>query len=560
MSDGDPLWYKDAVFYELHVRAFRDGNDDGIGDFIGLTSQLGHLKELGVDCLWLLPFFRSPLRDDGYDVADYRAIHPDYGTMADFDRFLETAHGHGIRVIADLVVNHTSDQHPWFQSARRAVDSPYRDYYVWSDTDERYRDARIIFVDSEQSNWTWDPVAKAYYWHRFFHHQPDLNFDNPQVRRELLDVMRFWLDKGLDGFRCDAVPYLVEREGTSCENLPETHGILKEFRAVIDQEYGGDRVLLAEANQWPEDVRHYFGNGDEFHMAFHFPLMPRLYLGLRLEDTRPITDIFTHTPPIPPACQWGLFLRNHDELTLEMVTNEERAFMYYAYAYEPDMKLNLGIRRRLAPLLDGDRRRVELLNCLLLTLPGSPIIYYGDEIGMGDNVYLGDRNGVRTPMQWSRDRNAGFSTVENGQLYLPVIADPVYGYEAVNVAAQARQPSSLLNTMRQLLAARRTSSVFGRGSIEFLRPRNSKVLAYLRRHGRETLLIVANLSAAPQPVELDLAAFAGVTPIEMLGATAFPTVRSTPYFLSLGPHGFYWFRLERPGDGDEPFGIERTAI
>jgi maltose alpha-D-glucosyltransferase / alpha-amylase len=372
--------------------------------------------------------------------------------------------------------------------------------------------------------------------------------------------MRFWLDRGLDGFRCDAVPYLVEREGTSCENLPETHAILKEFRAVIDQEYGGDRVLLAEANQWPEDVRHYFGNGDEFHMAFHFPLMPRLYLGLRLEDTRPITDIFTHTPPIPPACQWGLFLRNHDELTLEMVTNEERAFMYYAYAYEPDMKLNLGIRRRLAPLLDGDRRRVELLNCLLLTLPGSPIIYYGDEIGMGDNVYLGDRNGVRTPMQWSRDRNAGFSAVENGQLYLPVIADPVYGYEAVNVAAQARQPSSLLNTMRQLLAARRTSSVFGRGSIEFLRPRNSKVLAYLRRHGRETLLIVANLSAAPQPVELDLTAFAGATPIEMLGATAFPAIRSTPYFLSLGPHGFYWFRLERPGDSDEPFGIERTAI
>ena len=553
-------WYKDAVFYEVHVKAFADGNGDGIGDFAGLTARLDYLKDLGVDCLWILPMYASPLRDDGYDIADFYSVHPAYGTLADFQKFLDEAHARGLRVIADLVMNHTSDAHPWFQASRTDPASPYADYYVWSDTDRRYQEARVIFVDTEKSNWTFDPVRKAYYWHRFFGHQPDLNYDNPAVRAAMLDVMRFWLDRGLDGFRCDAVPYLIERDGTNCENLPETHAILKEFRAVIDQEYGGDRVLLAEANQWPEDVRHYFGDGDEFHMAFHFPLMPRLYLGLRLEDTRPITDIFTQTPPIPPACQWGLFLRNHDELTLEMVTNEERAFMYYAYAYEPDMKLNLGTRRRLAPLLDGDRRRVELLNCLLLTLPGSPIIYYGDEIGMGDNVYLGDRNGVRTPMQWSRDRNAGFSSLEHGQLYLPVITDPVYGYEAVNVAAQVRQPSSLLNTMRRLLAARRTSSVFGRGSIEFLRPRNSKVLAYLRRHARETLLIVANLSAAPQPVELDLKAFAGATPIEMLGATAFPTIRTAPYFLSLGPHGFYWFRLERPGDGDEPFGIERTAI
>jgi maltose alpha-D-glucosyltransferase / alpha-amylase len=553
-------WYKDAVFYEVHVKAFMDGNGDGIGDFAGLTERLDYVKELGVDCLWILPMYPSPLRDDGYDIADFYGIHPSYGTVPDFQKFLDAAHARGLRVIADLVMNHTSDQHPWFQASRSGPSSPYADYYVWSPTDHRFPEARVIFVDTEKSNWTRDPARGAYYWHRFFSHQPDLNYDNPAVRRAMLDVMRFWLDRGLDGFRCDAVPYLVEREGTNCENLPETHAILKEFRAVIDREYGGARLLLAEANQWPEDVRPYFGDGDEFHMAFNFPLMPRLYLGLRLEDSRPITDIFTQTPPIPPACQWGLFLRNHDELTLEMVTNEERAFMYYAYAHERDMKLNLGIRRRLAPLMDGDRRRVELLNCLLLTLPGSPIIYYGDEIGMGDHVALGDRNGVRTPMQWSRDRNAGFSSAEPGSLYLPVIADPVYGYEAVNVAAQTRQPSSLLNVMRQLLAARRTSPVFGRGSIEFLRPRNSRVLAYLRRLEPETLLIVANLSSAPQPVELDLAAFAGVAPTEMLGGTTFPPIRPGPYFLSLGPHGFYWFRLERPGDGDGPYGIEGTAI
>ncbi|OLC17733.1 MAG: maltose alpha-D-glucosyltransferase [Candidatus Rokubacteria bacterium 13_1_40CM_69_96] len=553
-------WYKDAVFYEVHVKAFVDGNGDGVGDFAGLTERLDYLAELGVDCLWILPMYASPLRDDGYDIADFFAVHPAYGTLEDFQKFLDAAHARGLRVIADLVMNHTSDAHPWFQASRADPASPYADYYVWDATDRRYTDARVIFVDAEKSNWTWDPQRKAYYWHRFFSHQPDLNYDNPTVRRAMLDVMRFWLDRGLDGFRCDAVPYLVERDGTSCENLPETHAVLKELRAVIDHEYGGDRLLLAEANQWPEDVRPYFGDGDEFHMAFNFPLMPRLYMALRLEERRPIVDIYTHTPPIPPGCQWGLFLRNHDELTLEMVTNEERAFMYYAYAQDPEMKLNLGIRRRLAPLVDNDRRRIELLNCLLLTLPGSPIIYYGDEIGMGDNVYLGDRNGVRTPMQWSSDRNGGFSTAAEGTLYLPVIADPVYGYQAVNVAAQARQPASLLSTMRRLIAARRTSPVFGRGTIAFLRPRNQKVLAYLRRHGRETVLIVANLSGAPQPAELDLAEFAGVRPIEILGDTVFPPIQAAPYVVSVGPHGFYWFRLDRSDGAEEPYGIESTAI
>ena len=553
-------WYKDAVFYEVHVKAFMDGNGDGVGDFAGLTERLDYLAELGVDCLWILPMYASPLRDDGYDIADFFAVHPAYGTLEDFQKFLDAAHARGLRVIADLVMNHTSDAHPWFQASRADPASPYADYYVWSATDRRYTDARVIFVDAEKSNWTWDPQRRAYYWHRFFSHQPDLNYDSPTVRRAMLDVMRFWLARGLDGFRCDAVPYLVERDGTSCENLPETHAVLKELRAVIDREYGGDRLLLAEANQWPEDVRPYFGDGDEFHMAFNFPLMPRLYMALRLEERRPIVDIYTHTPPIPPGCQWGLFLRNHDELTLEMVTNEERAFMYYAYAQDPEMKLNLGIRRRLAPLLDNDLRRIELLNCLLLTLPGSPIIYYGDEIGMGDNVYLGDRNGVRTPMQWSSDRNAGFSTAPEGTLYLPVIADPVYGYQAVNVAAQMRQPASLLSTMRRLIAARRTSPVFGRGTIEFLRPRNAKVLAYLRRHGRETVLIVANLSGAPQPVELDLAEFAGIRPLEMLGDTVFPPIQAAPYVVSIGPHGYYWFRLDRSDGADEPYGIETTAI
>jgi len=512
-----------------------------------------------VDCLWILPMYPSPLRDDGYDIADFYGIHPSYGSVEDFQKFLDAAHDRGLRVIADLVMNHTSDAHPWFQAARSDPASPYRDYYVWSDTDRKYREARIIFTDTEKSNWTFDPVAKRYYWHRFFSHQPDLNYDNPAVKAAMLDVMRFWLDRGLDGFRCDAVPYLIEREGTSCENLPETHAILKEFRRVIDAEYSG-RVLLAEANQWPEDVRPYFGEGDEFHMAFHFPLMPRLYMGVRREDRLPITDIFTHTPAIPPHCQWCLFLRNHDELTLEMVTNEERDYMYYAYASDPSMKLNLGIRRRLAPLMDNDRRRIELLNCLLLTLPGSPIVYYGDEIGMGDNVYLGDRNGVRTPMQWSDDRNAGFSSADPGALYLPVVTDPAYHYQAVNVAAQEKDAASLLNTMRRLITVRKRSPVFGRGTIEFLRPRNQAVLAYLRAWRDETLLIVANLSARTQPVELDLAAHEGSIPVEMLGGSRFPAIGRAPYFLSLGPHGYCWFRLERREGRPVRYGIEDTAI
>ena len=555
--DGD--WYKDAVFYEVHVKAFMDADGNGVGDFAGLTGKLDYLHDLGVDCLWILPMYPSPLRDDGYDIADFYGILSSYGTVADFQKFLDAAHDRGLRVIADLVMNHTSDAHPWFQAARADRLSPQRDYYVWSDSDRKYREARIIFTDTEKSNWTFDPVAKQYYWHRFFSHQPDLNYDNPAVKTAMLDVMRFWLDRGLDGFRCDAVPYLIEREGTSCENLPETHTILKEFRRVIDAEYAG-RVLLAEANQWPEDVRPYFADGDEFHMAFHFPLMPRLYMGVRREDRQPITDIFTHTPAIPPNCQWCLFLRNHDELTLEMVTNEERDYMYYAYASDPAMKLNLGIRRRLAPLMDNDRRRIELLNCLLLTLPGSPIVYYGDEIGMGDNVYLGDRNGVRTPMQWSDDRNAGFSSADPAALYLPVITNPTYHYQAVNVAAQEKDPASMLNTMRRLIAVRKRSPAWGRGTIEFLRPRNQAILAYLRAWRDDTLLVVANLSARTQPVELDLTAHEGAEPIEMLSGNRFPRVTRAPYFLSLGPHGYYWFRLERRERRPVRYGIEETAI
>ena len=553
-------WYKNAVFYEVHVKAFMDADGNGVGDFAGLTGKLDYVRDLGVDCLWILPMYPSPLRDDGYDIADFYGVHPAYGTVEDFQKFLDAAHDRGLRVIADLVMNHTSDQHPWFQAARSDPASPYRDYYVWSPTDQRYRDARIIFTDTEKSNWTWDPAAKQYYWHRFFSHQPDLNYDNPAVRSAMLDVMRFWLDRGLDGFRCDAVPYLIEREGTNGENLPDTHAICKELRRVLDREYGGERILLAEANQWPEDVRPYFGDGDEFHMAFHFPLMPRLYMAVRREDRLPITDIFTHTPPIPSACQWCVFLRNHDELTLEMVTHEERDYMYFAYASEPAMKLNLGIRRRLASLMDNDRRRIELLNCLLLTLPGSPIIYYGDEIGMGDNVHLGDRNGVRTPMQWTADRNAGFSAADPAQLYLPIITDPVFSYQAVNVAAQEKQAGSLLATMKHLIATRKRSAAFGQGDIEFLRPRNQSVLAFLRRHADETLLIVANLSARTQPIELPLAAYEGSVPVEMLGGARFPAVGRAPYFLSLGPHSFYWFTLERRERRPARYGIEDTAI
>lgn len=559
MARDDELWHKDAIVYELHIKAFYDSNGDGIGDFSGLAEKLDYLKWLGVNCVWLLPMYPSPLKDDGYDISDFHSVHPHYGRLEDFQKFLDAAHARGIRVIADLVVNHTSDQHPWFQEARTSLDSPFRHYYVWSDTDQRFREARIIFTDTEKSNWTWDPRAKAYYWHRFFSHQPDLNYENPEVRKALLEVMRFWLDRGLDGFRCDAVPYLFEREGTDCENLPETHAYLKELRRIIDQEYAG-RILLAEANQWPDDVRHYFGDGDEFHMAFHFPLMPRIYMAVHSEDRLPVTDIFTHTPPIPDLCQWGLFLRNHDELTLEMVSGAERDYMYYAYAKDPQMKLNLGIRRRLAPLMQNDRRQIELLTSLLFTLPGTPIVYYGDEIGMGDNFHLGDRNGVRTPMQWSGDRNAGFSTADPAGLYLPVIADPVYGYQAINVESQLKTPTSFLNTMKRLIAARKTSVVFGRGNIEFLRPRNQKILAYLRRYRRETLLIVNNLAASPQPVELDLKAFAGYVPFEILGQTRFPPVPETPYFLSLGPYDFYWFRLDPARRPEEPYGIEKAVI
>jgi maltose alpha-D-glucosyltransferase/alpha-amylase len=555
----DELWYKDAVLYELPVKAFQDGNDDGIGDFRGLTERLDYIQDLGVDCLWLLPFFPSPLRDDGYDISDYYDVSPRYGKMADFEAFLQEARRRNLRVIADLVVNHTSDQHAWFQEARRDPRSPRRNYYVWSDTDRKYRDARIIFVDTEKSNWTWDPEAKAYYWHRFFSHQPDLNYDNPEVQRAMLDVMHFWMDKGLDGFRCDAVPYLFEREGTSCENLPETHHFLRSLRAAIDARYRG-KILLAEANQWPRDVRPYFGDGDEFHMAFHFPLMPRLFMAVRSSDRRPITDMFLHTPPIPETCQWCLFLRNHDELTLEMCTDPERDYMYYAYAQDPLMKLNIGIRRRLAPLLENDRRRSELLHSLLFSLPGTPIVYYGDEIGMGDNIHLGDRNGVRTPMQWSADRNAGFSRTDPTQLYSPVIADPTYGYQSVNVEAQLRTPSSRLHWMRRLIAARKRSRVFGRGTLRFLPAANTRVLAHLRQYQGETVLAVHNLAPSAEPVELDLREFRGALPVEMLGEARFPAVGDRPYFLSLGPYGYYWFRLYRPGPHAESYGIENAAL
>ncbi len=559
MLSADEHWYKDAVFYELHVKAFYDANDDGIGDFRGLREKLDYLQWLGVDCLWLLPFFPSPLRDDGYDVSDYRGVYPDYGSLEDVRAFLDDAHRRGIRVIADLVLNHTSDQHPWFQEARRSPHSPRRHYYVWSDTDQKYGKARIIFIDTEKSNWTWDPEAQAYYWHRFFSHQPDLNYENPEVRQAMLDVMTYWLDLGLDGFRCDAVPYLFEREGTICENLPETHAYLKEIRRRLDERYPG-RILLAEANQWPADVRPYFGDGDEFHMAFHFPLMPRLFMGVRSEDRQPIIDMFTHTPPIPPNCQWCLFLRNHDELTLEMCTGEERDYMYYAYARDPQARRNIGIARRLAPLLENDRRKIELLNSLVFTLPGSPIVYYGDEIGMGDNIHLGDRNGVRTPMQWSGDRNAGFSKADPAKLYLPVIADPVYGYQAINVESQIQTPHSLLNWMRQLIRIRRARPVFGRGSIEFLPHANEKVLVHVRAYQGDTVLLIHNLAGSAQPVQLDLSRFRGSTPIELVGESRFPPIGDRPYVLSVGPYGYYWFLLRSKDGEDSLYGIERTAI
>jgi maltose alpha-D-glucosyltransferase / alpha-amylase len=538
-------WYKDAVIYQAHVKSFFDSNNDGIGDFRGLTQKLGYLDELGVTCIWLLPFFPSPLKDDGYDISDYRDVHPSYGTLTDFEALVRAAHERHIKILIELVVNHTSDQHPWFQRARHAPPgSPERDFYVWSDTDKKFPETRIIFTDTEKSNWTYDPVARQYYWHRFFSHQPDLNHNNPKVVDAVIDVMKFWLDLGVDALRLDAVPYLCVREGTNNENLPETHGVLKRMRRELDAHYRG-RMLLAEANQWPADVRAYFGDGDECHMAFHFPLMPRMFMALRQEDRHAITEILNQTPDIPESCQWALFLRNHDELTLEMVTDEERDYMYSVYADDPQMRLNVGIRRRLAPLVENSRRRVELLNALLFSFPGTPIVYYGDEIGMGDNIYLGDRNGVRTPMQWTSDRNAGFSRSDPARLYAPPIMDPVYGYEAINVEAQQRYPFSLLNWMRRLIAMRKQHRVFGRGSLEFVYPSNRKILAFLRRDERETILVVANLSRSLQPVSLDLKAFAGLIPVEMGGLTEFPRIGEEPYFLTLGPYAAYWFTLQQ---------------
>ncbi len=549
----DPLWYKDAIFYELHVRAFSDNSGDGVGDFRGLTQKLDYLQDLGITVLWLLPFCPSPLKDDGYDMSDYTDVHPIYGTLADFEVFLREAHQRGIRVITELALNHTSDQHPWFQRARRAKPgSSWRNFYVWTDTPEKYQDARIIFKDFESSNWAWDPVAHAYYWHRFYSHQPDLNYDNPSVRKAILQAVDFWFRLGVDGLRLDAVPYLYEREGTNCENLPDTHAFLKELRRHVDRQFP-HRLFLAEANQWPEDAAAYFGDGDECHMNFHFPLMPRLFMAIQTEDRFPILDILQQTPVIPENCQWGIFLRNHDELTLEMVTDEERDYMYRVYAQDPQARINLGIRRRLAPLLRSNRRRMELMNGLLFSLPGSPILYYGDEIGMGDNVYLGDRNGVRTPMQWSSDRNAGFSRANPQRLYLPIIIDPEYHYEASNVDAQQHNPHSFLWWMKRLIALRKRHKAFGRGTLEFLYPENPKILAFLRRYHDECILVVVNLSRFVQYVELDLTAFRGIQPVEMFGRVTFPPIGDLPYLLTLGPHSFFWFTL------DVPRGVETGA-
>jgi maltose alpha-D-glucosyltransferase/alpha-amylase len=541
---AEATWYKHAIIYQVHVRTFSDANDDGIGDFAGLAQRLDYLQELGVSAIWLMPFFPSPLRDDGYDISDYKSVHPSYGTLEDFKRFLSIAHERGIRVIIEMVLNHTSDQHPWFQESRSSPNNPKRDWYVWSDSDSRYRGTRIIFLDTEMSNWAWDPISKSYYWHRFFSHQPDLNFDNPVVREEMWQVMKFWLELGIDGFRLDAVPYLIEREGTSCENLPETHAIIRDLRKRIDEEFP-TAMLLAEANQWPADLRPYFGDGDEFQMAFHFPLMPRMFMGVRLEDRKPITEILQQTPEIPASCQWALFLRNHDELTLEMVTDVERDYMYDIYARDKAMRLNLGIRRRLAPLLDNDRRRIELMNGMLMSLPGTPIIYYGDEIGMGDNIYLGDRNGVRTPMQWNGGWNGGFSAADPERLYSPPILNPVYGYQAVNVLSQKRSPHSLLSWMRHIIEIRRSNPVFGSGSIEFLYPANHRILAYVRQLGKETILVINNLSSAAQAVELDLRPYKGNILIEMFGRNIFPRIGDLPYLLTMGPYQFYWFRLRK---------------
>jgi maltose alpha-D-glucosyltransferase/alpha-amylase len=560
--ESQPNWFKTAVFYEIHLRGFFDGNGDGSGDFRGLTEKLDYLQWLGIDCIWLLPFYKSPLRDGGYDIADYTQIHPDYGTTEDVRAFIDAAHERGLRVIADLVMNHTSSDHPWFQRARKAPPgSPERDFYVWSDTVHKYEEARIIFIDTETSNWTWDDEAGAYYWHRFYSSQPDLNYDNPAVQEAMLDVLRFWLDLGLDGFRLDAVPYLFEREGTNCENLPETHAFLRKVRTTIDAEYP-DRVLLAEANQWPEDVVQYFGDGDECQMCFHFPVMPRMFMSLRREEATPMYEILDRTPPIPDNCQWGLFLRNHDELTLEMVTDEERDYMYSEYAKDPRMKLNLGIRRRLAPLLDNGRDEMELIHAILFSLPGSPVLYYGDEIAMGDNVYLGDRDGVRTPMQWTGDRNAGFSRADFAQLYAPPLMDPVYGYQAVNIEAQLRTPTSLLRWLKRFIDLRKAHPVFGLGTYEPLTTSNPRIFAHVRQYEDDTALCVHNLARSAQPVELDLSKYEGRWPEEMFGRTRFPRIGELPYLLTLAPRGFYWFLLredQQDAEDQEPEPADREV-
>ncbi len=541
---NDNLWYKDAIFYELHVKAFYDGVDDGIGDFKGLTEKLDYLNDLGITCIWLLPFFESPQKDDGYDISDYHKIQQEYGSLKYFKRFLNEAHKRNIKVIADLVLNHTSDQHPWFKESRKSKNSRKRHYYVWNDSEEKYRDAPIIFSDTESSNWSYDKTTGEYFWHRFFSHQPDLNYESLNVRKSMLKIMEYWLKMGLDGFRCDAVPYLFEEEGTNCANLPKTHEFIKELRKILDQKYK-DKILIAEADIWPEDLASYFGNGDEFHMAFHFPLMPRMFMALRQENNKPILEILKRTPKIPNNCQWGIFLRNHDELTLQMVTDEERDYMYKEYAKDPKMKLNIGIRRRLAPLMENGRRQIELLNSMLMTLPGSPIIYYGDEIGMGDNIYLGDRNGVRTPMQWNNDRNAGFSKVDSARLYSPVINDPVYGYQAINVEAQKRVPTSLLNWMKKLIKTRKENSkIFGRGEFIIIDSKNNKTISYIRKYENEMILVVNNLSRFSQPTELNLSIYDGLTPVELFGKTKFPKITEKPYLITLGPHNFYWFKLE----------------
>jgi maltose alpha-D-glucosyltransferase / alpha-amylase len=548
MAEREAHWYKDAIIYEAHVKAFYDSNGDGIGDFAGLTEKLDYIQDLGVTAVWVLPFYPSPLRDDGYDIADYRDVHPSYGTMRDFKKFTRAAHDRNLKVITELVINHTSDQHPWFQRARQSPPgSAHRDWYVWSNDDNKYNETRIIFTDTETSNWTWDPVAKAYYWHRFFSHQPDLNFDNPQVVKAVISTMRFWYEMGVDGMRLDAIPYLCERDGTVNENLPETHAIIKELRAALDEHYP-DRMFLAEANQWPEDVQSYFGDGDECHMAYHFPLMPRMYMAIAQEDRHPITDIMRQTPEIPDSCQWAIFLRNHDELTLEMVTSSERDYLWQTYAADRRARLNLGIRRRLAPLLENDRRKIELMKSLLLSMPGTPILYYGDEIGMGDNIFLGDRNGVRTPMQWTPDRNGGFSRADPAGLFLPPLMDPVYGFQAINVEAQARNPHSLLNWTKRMIAVRQARRVFGRGTLTFLYPSNRSILAYLRILGDEVVLCVANLSRSAQSFELDLSGYAGRVPVELLGRSAFPLVGIEPYRLTLQGHSFLWFQLANPSD------------